>query len=463
MLLTALILQFVAPLRGTDMFDPISGTVEFVEYGVFRQWGGAGLLGLVLLGVVVPLVANLLYLMSLGHDVGVWVGAQSARHFETVAGPAVLDVPLVVRKRTRRGTTVDALPLQVRTAASWRRALARLVDAGLVFFGATGAIVAGSLIETRSLSLPENLGMTSLALLLGVLLSLYLARWRAFALTGQSVGKLLLDVHVVTRDRPGRASARRAVSFTTGLRREVVPDLLTLFGALLGGMFAPDLGNLLLAQMGVLALFDIGLLRAVTELVGLPLGFLATEILLGLPLPFGRRSLRDWVGGTEVVRASVIRPSLHDGFLVRRVAARTVDAGLLLFVAALPWTVVGAMEHPPVELIVRVAEISIGLVAIGHLSLLVGLSWLGTTPGKRLFRLQVVDVSGAPVDSWVRRVLVREVMSILVFWSLLPFVAPLYDLLSALFDEEGRSLHDWIAGTRVVEFQAVPTGVVATE
>lgn len=458
-LLTALILQFVESLRGVYMFDPLTGTIEFQAYGVFRQWGAAGMLSLVLLGVVVPIVANLLYLMDVGHDAAVQIGNRTATRYAEAVGPAVLDVPLEVRKRSRSGAVLSALPLQVVIGSAWRRGLARVLDAGLVFFGLAGALVAGTVLDHRTLLIPEALGPWTLSLAGFVLVALYLARWRVFAQTGQSVGKMLLDVHVVPPVAASPGWMRRVVPFRTGLLREVLPDLLVLAGAT---GFAWLLGRLAydaVVQAGGEGMFDPARATLVLRPILWGVAFGLFEGVLGLPMLFDGQSARDRLAGTKVLRTTVVSVRTADPLLARRVLARMVDLILVGLVGLLPLalSVLGAFSG---KLLLGVAALEVLVVGGLLVGLLVDLGRNGSTPGKRLFGLQVVDRHGGAVDSWVRMVLVREVMCVGLFWTLLPVVAPLYDLLTGALDDDERTLHDWVAGTRVV---AVPSRSSSTQ
>ncbi len=75
----------------------------------------------------------------------------------------------------------------------------------------------------------------------------------------------------------------------------------------------------------------------------------------------------------------------------------------------------------------------------------------GQTLGKMALGVRIVRRTDGSNPGFWRTVLVRNVVPSLI--GLLPFFGPLFSLIDLLsiFGEERRCLHDYLAGTRVVE------------
>ncbi|MCB9667976.1 MAG: RDD family protein [Alphaproteobacteria bacterium] len=443
------------------MFDPLTGASTFVEYGVVWQWLRAGAISTLLLGMAAPIVAQVLYIVALGDAVYAEVSRRDAQRYERAVGPAAVPMPLVVRKRTKSGARAAAIPVEVVPGALWRRAGARLVDNALVAFTAVGGLMAGELLVTGGLGLP-TFDLFAVGLSAFVVCTLFLARWRGVHRSGQTLGKVLLDVHVAAPEGP-----------LTGWRqvflREILPDIGSFVGATLGALFAGPAVIGLLYHYQIAELFDLPVVVVFSTILGWPFAFVGMEMLWGLPLLGTTRSIRDFLGGTVVVRTQLVDTDVTaGGHLFGRVVARLIDHSLLPLTLGIPWAITSMAMLEAIDPLHEDLWFSVpfalftgpaaspGLVLGGAAVALLGqivvwtdLARTGTTPGKRALGLRVVSDDEVPVD-WVRVVLVREVMAVWLFWGLLPFVGPLYDLLTGALDRSGRTLHDRIAGTRVV-------------
>jgi uncharacterized RDD family membrane protein YckC len=156
----------------------------------------------------------------------------------------------------------------------------------------------------------------------------------------------------------------------------------------------------------------------------------------------------------EALPVAAPRPLPRRAALGSRLGARGVD-GLLLGCATLPWLVVVPPPAPDADAVARAlvglawaAGIGLGAVAV--------LSWQwyrlatdGTTFGKRFAGIRVVTADGRP-PGFLAGVVVREwVCGAPRLLGGLGGVFTLVDWSFALADE-GRTLHDRLAGTRVV-------------
>lgn len=446
LLLTALLLQFVPELRGVDWYDPVDGTSTFYAYGTVAQWVRGGAVSIVLLGVAFPIVAQVLYVVALGEAASVAYGQAEANRYEAAVGKAALPVPLIVRKRVKGGARAAAIPVQVVAATLSRRFGARLVDASLVFFTVAGAVLLGQLIATGSLRIPAHLAPMSWTLAFVATTSFYVTRWRAVHHSGQTVGKSLFGIQVVGRDG-GRRTTRRLVL------RTVVPDAAHVVLAAVGAMGLTSLVVPMVLGGPFGDRFDPPRLSIVVTGLAWMVSFVVVDLLAGLPAMIGDRSLYDRMGGTWVARSELVAGDAVPGLLLRRFAARAVDGAFVVGCFLLP-LVIGVLSTAGfgaarTTLDLLALNLSWWVVAAPIAGLVAqGLHWMdltvnGTTIGKRLFRLRVVDADTGAPGGWFQVVLIRELVYLGVGWTVLPFIV-------GWLDPEQRTLHDWIAGTRVV-------------
>lgn len=117
---------------------------------------------------------------------------------------------------------------------------------------------------------------------------------------------------------------------------------------------------------------------------------------------------------------------MQNASLGRRLGALLVD----WIVAALSAVALTGVKYPPEN--IR-QNLIITAFFVGEVALLTGL--LGTTIGKRLFRLRVEGPDGRPIG--VLRAVIRTVLLALVIPAI-------------IMNEDRRGLHDIVAGSRVV-------------
>jgi uncharacterized RDD family membrane protein YckC len=130
---------------------------------------------------------------------------------------------------------------------------------------------------------------------------------------------------------------------------------------------------------------------------------------------------------------------LRPSGLGSRLGAFGIDGAILLGVLSLLGTAGGLLPQAIRGLFVATTS----FVVIWGYHVFFEVLWNGQTPGKRIFRIRVVDGRGLPVD--LAQSLVRNVVRIL---DLFPLGG--VGLLCALLDAEHRRLGDWAADTLVV-------------
>jgi uncharacterized RDD family membrane protein YckC len=130
---------------------------------------------------------------------------------------------------------------------------------------------------------------------------------------------------------------------------------------------------------------------------------------------------------------------LRPSGLGSRLGAFGIDGAILAGVLSLLGTAGGLLPQAVRGLFVATTS----FVVIWGYHVFFEVLWNGQTPGKRIFRIRVVDGRGLPVD--LAQSLVRNVVRIL---DLFPLGG--VGLLSALLDAEHRRLGDWAADTLVV-------------
>jgi uncharacterized RDD family membrane protein YckC len=453
LLLTALILQFVPELRGIEMFDPATGQTTWVEYGVFRQWFWGGLLSLTLLQVGVPVLGQVVYVMALGEEASTAWAASQARRYEEAVGPARLPVPLVVKKRVKGGARAAAVPVEVVGAGLGRRLLARTLDTALLVQGGLAGLWLGHLLMD-GLSMPGAFTPWMLGIGGVVVATFFLVRWRGALRSGSGLGKAVAGIEVL------RSHERRGRSAVVVLRT-IVPDVLTvvlgLVAAVLAGVYLVP--AVLASSVG--PSLDPGRFGVLAQCTAAVLTLGLVQVLAGLPAVVGDRSLYDRVAGTWVARSELVaRGAADEAVMTRRIGARLVDGAFVAALVSLPLLAATATggwvsfeEQPDGEIVVLWSRWLLGVppaLLVGQLVHWVDLSLHETTMGKRLFGLSIVDAERDGPAPWFQRVVVREVVCVGLFWGLLPIVAPAYDLFTGWSDPRQRTLHDWIAGTRVV-------------
>ncbi len=448
LLIAATSLQLMPDLRGQWMVDPLSGTTEFVEYGFFAQWFRGGLVATGLLGVASPIVGVVVLFATGASLVSRQRGEVEALAYAGAAGPAALDVPLVVTKR-KRGASEVAIPIRVVLASARRRFLAKLTDLGLLYGAGLGGAMIGVLATAGTFdwgSIAWTWPLVGAGLAIAALV---VVQWAGVIDRGQTLGKMLFDIRVVEADRDRPPSIWAGVGV-----RHALPELVAMGLATVLSLASAHFLVVGLRAFGLDTLFIVDVLRVLVALGVFPLWLTGFELLRGVGVLFGRLNTpHDRAANTRVIRTAVGDVESEDvvpmGF---RLVARAVDSLIVVLVMALPLAAAGVVDaaglgSPQVVLVVGlVAAVLLGLaVQVWHW---VGIATDGSTVGRRLARIRIVDLDGGP-PGFARGVVVREWVGISLLGGTLSILWLFADFVVGLGDA-GRTARDQLAGTRVV-------------
>jgi len=149
--------------------------------------------------------------------------------------------------------------------------------------------------------------------------------------------------------------------------------------------------------------------------------------------------------------ASVIKPphppaprTAHAD-LIPRLAAYLMD-GIFISLVAFPIMLVITGAGMDEDVIVFVALL-IFLLGLGYFAILHSLG--GQTLGKKLAKIRVVQMDGSPVSFW--RALWRALLFPFIAFLMVGFFIGVLFYIWPLFHKENRSLHDLLAGTKVIK------------
>jgi uncharacterized RDD family membrane protein YckC len=132
-----------------------------------------------------------------------------------------------------------------------------------------------------------------------------------------------------------------------------------------------------------------------------------------------------------------------------RLAAWLIDLVLCLAICAPGYYLLLVSDHPGHRALAR------GLLVLGALGLAAVqgslLTWKDQTIGKKAVGVRIVRFTDGDNPCFFRAVLIRSVLPGLI--ASLPFLGKLFALIDVLniLGEERRCLHDYLAGTKVVD------------
>ncbi|MBR9970523.1 RDD family protein [Magnetospirillum sulfuroxidans] len=136
-------------------------------------------------------------------------------------------------------------------------------------------------------------------------------------------------------------------------------------------------------------------------------------------------------------------PQLFDGITLKRILAYGVDLIVVALVATVIWVGMGVLGILTLGLLLPLQALAVALVPLAYHSLLIA-SPSSATIGMRLFGIRVVSLlDGAPPS------LAQAVIQIVAFYGSVTLTAWLV-LIVALFNPRRRTLHDFLAGTVVI-------------
>lgn len=449
LLIAASALQLVPELRGDWMLDPMTGTVAFEEYGFFAQWFRGGVVATGVMGLAAPLVGVVVLFATGATAVSRRRDVAAGLHYEGAAGPAALDVPLVVRKR-KRGASDTAIPIAVVEASPLRRLLAKLTDLLLLVSCGAGGGLVGILATAGTLDWGAVAWTWPLVGAVFSAIALLAVQWAGVIDRGQTLGKILFDIRAVELERDMAAGWMRGV-----LLRHVLPEGLSAVLAVGVSLAAGAAAVALVTSLGISHLFVLSALSMVVGLCVWPVAVVQIELLRGVPLLFGStRLLHDRLGRTRVVRTAVGTGTEDEEAvpLGHRLVARGIDAALVGLLFGMPVAFAAVLAEGlggDTSLFVPAGALA-GLVLAAPVEIWqwVSLARTGTTLGRRRVGIRVERTNGAP-PTFFAMVLVRELLGTRFFAGLLPLIWPAIDGAFAL-GEDRRSAHDRLADTRVV-------------
>lgn len=141
-------------------------------------------------------------------------------------------------------------------------------------------------------------------------------------------------------------------------------------------------------------------------------------------------------------------PALYDGIRWRRVFGYVVDLALIGFVSVAVWLLLAIAGIASFGLLLPLLPIGVALVPLAYHSLQVASS-RSATVGMRLFDVEVRGWTGVRPD------LFQAFLMTALFLVTVALTGSLI-LLVSLFNNRGRTLHDYLSGTLVVRASRAP-------
>jgi len=134
-------------------------------------------------------------------------------------------------------------------------------------------------------------------------------------------------------------------------------------------------------------------------------------------------------------------PELYDGVVWRRAVAYGLDLLLIALLSFCAWgafVLVGVLSF---GLLTPLGAVLLAVLPLAYHSCFLGRR--GATPGMRAFDLELRAWTGRPVDYF------QGFLTTVLFYTSVSLTGSLI-LLVALFNDRGRTLHDYLAGTVMV-------------
>lgn len=141
-------------------------------------------------------------------------------------------------------------------------------------------------------------------------------------------------------------------------------------------------------------------------------------------------------------------PELFQGVTLKRIMAYLVDLTLVTVLVALVWFASGVLVMLSLGLLLPVQALLVAAVPFAyHILTIAGPR--SATLGMRLMGLRVRRMEPLPFDGDGRPTLVQAMILTVTFYGSVAMTGSLV-LLVVLFNARRRALHDWLAGTVVV-------------
>lgn len=141
-------------------------------------------------------------------------------------------------------------------------------------------------------------------------------------------------------------------------------------------------------------------------------------------------------------------PEYFQGVTLRRIVAYVIDVMVVALLAILLWFITSFLVVLSFGLLFPLKALALALLPLAYHILLIA-SPGAATFGMRAMGLRVMSIApGAELDGG-RPTLFQAMIQIVAFYGSVAFTGSLI-LLVALFNPRRRTLHDWLAGTVVV-------------
>lgn len=141
-------------------------------------------------------------------------------------------------------------------------------------------------------------------------------------------------------------------------------------------------------------------------------------------------------------------PEYYQGVTLRRVLAYLVDVLIVAVLAVIMWIATGMLTVLSFGLLLPLQALAVALVPLAyHVLLIAGPG--SATFGMRLFGLQVLSIAPDFDAGGGRPSLFQAIIQVVAFYGSVAATGMLI-LVVSLFNARRRTLHDWLAGTVVV-------------
>lgn len=151
-----------------------------------------------------------------------------------------------------------------------------------------------------------------------------------------------------------------------------------------------------------------------------------------------------------------LHPELFAGVTMRRVLAYGVDVVVVAVLAVMVWIVGSLLTVLSLGLLLPVKVLALALLPLAYHVVLLSSS-ASATLGMRLFGLRLVSLSPDAAAWGGRPTPFQAMIQVVAFYGSMALTGALI-LIVALFNARRRTLHDWLAGTVVVNDAAWRAG-----
>lgn len=142
----------------------------------------------------------------------------------------------------------------------------------------------------------------------------------------------------------------------------------------------------------------------------------------------------------------LLQPQLFDGITLKRILAYAVDAVMVMLTAFAVWIGMGLLSILTLGLLFPLQALAVTLVPLAYHTLLIA-SPGAATIGMRVFGIRVVSLLDGARPS-----LAQAIIQTIAFYGSIAMTASLV-LIVALFNPRRRTLHDFLAGTVVINVE----------